>query len=198
MPRVRYDSAIGACGPGHDSTTTSADRSGRTMRCVLARFRRTRSPTTPLPMTATASPASPDIEPACRGPHSSSIGCQPPCCGGVPPLPRRRSAPAIPTANPTAASARRINFTTSETTARTDEASLRGARPCHRHSPAPTRQASVAPERPPEGQARRGTAPRSRTSVSESGEVGLTRIELVTSSLSGMRSNRLSYSPLRL
>ena len=26
--------------------------------------------------------------------------------------------------------------------------------------------------------------------------VGLTRIELVTSSLSGMRSNRLSYSPL--
>ena len=27
--------------------------------------------------------------------------------------------------------------------------------------------------------------------------VGLTRIELVTSSLSGMRSNRLSYSPRR-
>jgi len=26
--------------------------------------------------------------------------------------------------------------------------------------------------------------------------VGLTRIELVTSSLSGMRSNRLSYSPM--
>ena len=28
--------------------------------------------------------------------------------------------------------------------------------------------------------------------------VGLTRIELVTSSLSGMRSNRLSYSPRRV
>ena len=81
MPRVRYDSAIGACGPGQDSTTTSADRSGRTMRCVFARFRRTRSPTTPLPITATASPASPDIEPACHHtpPLQPRTGSDPRC-----------------------------------------------------------------------------------------------------------------------
>ena len=61
---------------------------------------------------------------------------QPPCCGGTPPLPRKRRMPAMMLATDAARMTRRMNFM-----------------------------------------------------------VGLTRIELVTSSLSGMRSNQLSYSP---
>ena len=70
--------------------------------------------------------------------HFGSTGSsrQPPCCGGTPPLPRKRSTPATMPAADRAKMARRIIFT-----------------------------------------------------------VGLHRIELWTSSLSGMRSNRLSYSP---
>jgi hypothetical protein len=46
--------------------------------------------------------------------------------------------------------------------------------------------------KPPATRAATMSAPRARLSIFT---VGLTRIELVTSSLSGMRSNRLSYSP---
>ena len=45
---------------------------------------------------------------------SRSIGCHPPCCGGVPPRPRTRKALAIAAARPRAASARRISFTSVE------------------------------------------------------------------------------------
>ena len=47
------------------------------------------------------------------GRHSSrsSIGCQPPCWGGVPPRPRKRNAPAIAPASERATRARRSSFT---------------------------------------------------------------------------------------
>src|SRR5699024_10237068 len=40
---------------------------------------------------------------------SAESSCQPPRCGGVPPVPRSRSTAAIAAATPSATSARRIN-----------------------------------------------------------------------------------------
>src|SRR5829696_47680 len=126
MPALRLATAGPAWRPPAASTTTSAVRSASTTSWGTA-TRRNRSATTPRPTTATRVIAG-------RQSSRSSIGCQPPCWGGVPPRPRTRSAPAINPAIDKATSARRSSFTTAEYGSRRRRpggaaGAARGARP---------------------------------------------------------------------
>ena len=94
---------------------------------------------------------------------------QPSVCGGTPPVPRIRNRAATIPVIDSAATTRRTNMNMSATVAR--------------------KRKQTSPEGPA------CSCTNSSLERSKTVPVGLTRIELVTSPLSGVRSNRLSYSP---